>query len=139
MINGMKEFMTGVRSMAIGWQVWVMIMMIVNGAIPLFFWEHPEARWTLATFMASGMIGALLVQAQGFSRLLGLMHVLWVPLLVYLAGAWQSTASTDLFGLWIRIVCSINAISLVIDASDVVRYLKGERAPVIPKPGLTGG
>ena len=37
----------------------------------------------------------------------------------------------DLFGVWIRIVIAVNAISLVIDGIDVFRYIAGDRAETV--------
>ena len=33
--------------------------------------------------------------------------------------------SDDAFGVWIRVLIAVNMISLLIDAVEVVRYLKG--------------
>ena len=39
--------------------------------------------------------------------------------------------SDDAFGVWIRLLIAVNMISLLIDAIEVVRYLKGEREETV--------
>lgn len=126
----MKDFMAGVRSLAIGWQVWLLALMAVNFFIPVYFISHLEAQLTIAAFFAGGMIGMVLVKVQGFTRLLGLMHILWIPLVIYLAGQLSVFPPDHLFDLWIRGVLILNGISLLIDFVDVLRYFRGERKPV---------
>jgi hypothetical protein len=73
----------------------------------------------------------LLTHWTGFSRLLGLGHVVWIPLLLFLWARLGGAPATDLFGLWIRGVIALDAISLVIDATDVIRWLIGERGETV--------
>ncbi len=68
----------------------------------------------------------------GFSRILGLGHVAWLPLLAFLVDRVTEVPATDAFGLWLRAVIVLDAISLVIDAVDVVRFLRGDRAETVP-------
>ena len=37
----------------------------------------------------------------------------------------------DLFGIWIRALMVLNAMSSVIDVSDVVRYIAGDREETV--------
>jgi hypothetical protein len=68
---------------------------------------------------------------SGFSRLLGLGHIVWVPLLFFLWTRLGEIPAVDAFGFWVRAVIAINAMSLVIDAVDVIRYAAGERAETV--------
>jgi hypothetical protein len=36
-----------------------------------------------------------------------------------------------LFGIWVRALMMLNAVSLVIDAADVIRYVAGDRAETV--------
>jgi len=38
--------------------------------------------------------------------------------------------ASDPFGLWMRIVFTVDAIAMVFDAKDVIKYLAGDRQPV---------
>ena len=74
----------------------------------------------------------LLITARtGFTRLLGLGHVLWVPLVAWLWTRLPQIPAADFFGIWIRSLMAVNAISLVIDTVDVMRYLAGDRTDAI--------
>jgi len=130
MVQAMKDFMTGVRSLAIGWQVWLLSLMTVNFFIPVYFYSYPEAQLTIAAFFAGGMIGTVLVKVQGFTRLLGLMHILWIPLIIYLAGKLNVYSVSQPIGLWIRGLLVLNGISVFIDFVDIMRYVYGERKPI---------
>jgi len=80
--------------------------------------------------LAGGMIGLLLVKVQGFTRLLGLMHILWIPLIIYLAGKLNVYAASQPIGLWIRGLLVLNGVSILIDFVDVMRYVYGERKSI---------
>ena len=121
----LKGFIAGCRSLHIGWQVWLMVLGGVNMVAPLFFMGRVEAQVTLAVFAGSFMLGLFLVKLQGFTRLLGLMHVLWIPLVIYLIGRTPLYPATEWFGLWLHSVVLLNGISLLIDAVDVTRYFIG--------------
>jgi hypothetical protein len=127
MLQSMKELMAGIRSLNIGWQLWVMLMAAFNMLLPLFFIQQLEAQWTLAAFFAGATLGMGLVKIQGFTRLLGLMHIFWIPLLLWLWGRMSIWPVGEPFGIWLRTLMVINAVSIVIDAVDVVRYISGDR------------
>ena len=55
------------------------------------------------------------------------MHIFWIPLLIYLWSLLPQISSGDLFGVWIRALICLNGISLIIDATDVIRYIAGDR------------
>jgi hypothetical protein len=60
--------------------VWVFLLMVVNlGSIA--FWHEPLARLILGVFMISAMVMMGLYARFGFEKILGLGHVLWIPLL----------------------------------------------------------
>jgi len=132
MIQANREFIRGIRSLAIGWQIWVMGLIVLNMLAPLVFYDRLEAQWTFAAFMAGAMTGLVLVKVQGFTRLLGLMHIFWIPLMVWLALRLDQIPADDMFGMWVRVLIGINSISVIIDAMDVVRYLRGERQSLTP-------
>ena len=73
----------------------------------------------------------VLTGLSGFTRLLGLGHIFWLPLLYFLWNRLGQIPADDLFGVWIRILIAVNAISLVIDGIDVFRYIAGDRAETV--------
>lgn len=76
-----------------------------------------------------------LTALSGFTRLLGLGHLFWIPLLWFLWISLDGMPSDTFFGLWLRVLITLNALSLLIDAADVIRYIAGKREETVK--GLT--
>ena len=62
--------------------VWVLILMIVNIA-SVGFWNEALAKVIFVAFMLSSMLMMGLYSRFGFERILGLGHIPWIPLLVW--------------------------------------------------------
>ena len=124
------KFNKGMLKMPIHWQLWLLLLVSVNLIVPLFFIDRLEAQVVVGTLLASMMLMTLLTARYGFTRILGLGHILWFPLLYFL---WTrlGVPTDDVFGIWIRVVMGLNAISLVVDATEVIRYVRGERAETV--------
>jgi hypothetical protein len=113
-------------------QAWVYWMVLVNLGSVVFVRQRVEARWVLGLFLVNGIFMSWLNDVQGFTRLLGLSHVIfWTPLLIYLIRRIPRIETRSPFGVYVRIVLATNGVSLVVDYVDVIRYLLGERAPLI--------
>ena len=126
------KFNKGVMKMPLPWRLWLMLLVTANMVVPLFFIGRLEVQVVLGTFMASTILMTVLTGFSGFSRLLGLGHILWVPLIIFLWTRLDQISADDVFGVWIRILMALNALSLVIDAVDVVRYIAGDREETVP-------
>ena len=100
--------------------IWVGWLMVINLA-GILFWHQREARVVLFTFLASAMMMMGLYTVFGFERILGLGHVLWIPLLVYLLVRVGGLPESRLRA-WVWTVVISNFISLVLDARDVWLY-----------------
>ena len=108
-------------------QIWIFWFIVINTAC-IFFLRHAAARWVLAAWMANIVFMTVLFEINGYNRLLGLSHVVfWTPLLVYLHRRRRVLEGDQLFDGWIRTVFVTNLVSLVIDYTDVIRYLLGDR------------
>jgi hypothetical protein len=94
------------------------------------FIGHIEAQIALCAVGAALLLQALIYQRKRFVRILGATHVLWLPML-----AWISTrlpaipAEEHSFRIWLYALMATNGLSLVIDAWDAIRFLRGERNP----------
>lgn len=104
-----------------------MLLIIANVVVPVFFLHHLESQVVVATILASMILMTILTGLSGFTRLLGLGHVLWVPLLYFLWTRVDQIPAVDFFGIWIRVLMALNAASLAIDTVDVVRFVAGDR------------
>ncbi|MDP6579284.1 MAG: hypothetical protein QF681_01390 [Vicinamibacterales bacterium] len=131
MLRAFITFNLGLLSMPLGVKVWLLALMTANMVVPLGFISTTEARVVILTFLASAMLMTALTAWGGFTRLLGLGHILWVPLLVYLWPSLQDYPSDTGIGLWLRVLIVLNAISIGIDTFDVVRYLRGDRGELV--------
>ncbi len=125
------RFHQGLLGMPLHWQLWLLMLVGANLVAPLFFLGHVEAQVTIATLLVSMTLMTALTARFGFSRILGLGHVAWLPLLAFLASRATEVPATDAFGLWLRTVIVLDAISLMIDGVDVVRFLRGDRAETV--------
>ena len=125
------KFNKGMMNMAVPVRLWLMLLVAVNLVIPLFFLNRVEAQVVVATFLASAMLMTVLTASSGFTRLLGLGHILWFPLLFFLWTRLDQIPADDPFGLWVRALMVANAVSLVIDAIDVTRYILGAREETV--------
>jgi hypothetical protein len=69
---------------------------------------------------------------MGYVNLLGLPHlVFWIPTVVFLI-AQQSRGDMTIWPRWIIwLIMTVICISLAFDIVDVVRWVLGERAPLV--------
>ncbi len=97
----------------------------------VFFLPRIEAVVTLVVLGASFLLTSWIMARWGFTRLLGLGHILWIALVpwLWLQMAVEPVASS--FSLWLRVVIAVNTISLLIDVLDVIRYARGERSETV--------
>ena len=70
--------------MPLYWQPWLMLIVAANGIIPLFFIQRFEAQVVLGALLASMILMTILTGISGYTRLLGLGHIFWFPLICYL-------------------------------------------------------
>ncbi len=130
MFNLMKGMMVQMFSIPVGWRIWLAVLMFVNFFMPFFFYQRIEAQVIFLAAMIGVFIGLMIFKMQGFTRLLGLMHIPWFPLIFFLWARLHQIPANDVLGIWIRAVVLLNSISLVIDVIDVIRYIAGDRKRV---------
>lgn len=125
------KFNRGVLKMPLPWRLWLMLLVATNLVVPLFFLGRLEAKVVLGAMVGSMLLMTVLTAASGFSRLLGLGHIWWIPLLLFLWTRLDQIPVNDFFGVWIRVLMALNALSLVVDAMDVYRYIAGDRRETV--------
>ena len=130
-MKAMIGFTKGLKSMPMPWPVWLGLLVAVNVAGPIYFFEALEAKVVLASFLASAALMAAIFASKGFVRLLGIGHIFWIPMVPWLWTRLDQVEPGNLIGYWITAVIILDSISLIIDGIDVLRYLKGERQPYI--------
>jgi len=130
-MKAMIGFTKGLMSMPMPWLVWLGLLLAVNVVGPIYFFEALEAKVVLVAFLASLGLMTAIFAAKGFVRLLGIGHILWVPMVPWLWIRLDQVGPGEPIGYWITAVIILDSVSLIIDGIDVLRYLKGERQPYI--------
>lgn len=123
--------MRGALQLPMTVKLWLGALMTVNAVVPLLFLERFEARVVLLVFLASFLLMSWLTARSGFTRLLGLGHVLWIPLVAFLAAQLDAVTRGEPYRLWMLSVIVLNSISLVMDVVDVVRFARGDREELV--------
>lgn len=110
-------------------RIWGAWLVAVNAACLLFI-QHIEAQVTLGAVGVAVLAQALIYQHKRFIRLLGVTHVLWVPMLTWMALRLDTLPKEETaFHVWLITLIATNAVSLAIDAWDATRFILGERRP----------
>ncbi len=130
-MNAFIRFNRGILRLPIGVQLWMLLLVSANLILPVIYFQRSEARIVLLTFFASIFLMTLITGISGFTRLVGLGHIFWIPLVLFLVSRLNSIPATDAYGIWIRSVIALNTISLVLDAIDAVRFARGERSEIV--------
>ncbi len=130
-MNAFIKFNKGLVNSPIHVRLWLMLLITANLVVPLFFLGRLEAQIVVAALLASAILMTILTGLYGFTRILGLGHIFWIPLLFFLWTRLDQIPADDFFGIWIRVLMTLNTVSLVIDLIDVIRYLAGEREETV--------
>ncbi len=130
-MNAFIKFNKGLVNSPIHVRLWLMLLITTNLVVPLFFLGRLEAQIVVGALLASAILMAILTGLNGFTRILGLGHIFWIPLLFFLWTRLGHVPADNFFGVWLRVVMTLNAISLVIDVVDVIRYIAGEREETV--------
>ena len=130
-MRALIKFNKGILKMPIYAQAWVMLLVVANLVVPLFYLTRWESQVVAGTFLMGALLMTIITALSGFSRLLGLGHFLWFPMLYFLWTRLDHFPAMDFFGIWLRILIVINIISLVIDVTDVIRYIMGDREEMV--------
>ncbi|KZX78596.1 hypothetical protein A3715_10025 [Oleiphilus sp. HI0009] len=107
--------------------IWVNALMAINlGSIA--FLEYELAQAILGIFAFQGIVMVGMYCYFGYQKILGLAHLLWVPLLAYILvylGDYTGAFHSYLVGL-----AGFLSISLVFDIHDVIQYFKNHSEPL---------
>ena len=114
------RFFTELMQQPIWISLWVVSLMIINVA-SILFWIEPLAKVIFVTFMLSAIFMMGLYSRFGFEKILGMGHVLWIPLIVYVLMEVQ--AVNDAFKKYLIILSVTIVVSLVFDIVDVWKYI----------------
>ena len=120
-MNTFIKFNRGLLAMPLPWRLWLLLLLTLNLIAPLVFIGRLEAQATVAALLVSMALMTGLTGLSGFSRLLGLGHIVWVPLLVFLWTRLGEIPAADALGPWVPAVLALNATPVAIDAAAAIR------------------
>lgn len=120
------RFFIELMQQPLGVSLWVLFLMLVNMA-SLAFWQEAVAQLVLTNFLASAMLMMGLYSRYGFTKILGLGHFPWIPLLAYVVT--QISAAEASFKRYLLVLSISMAISLVLDTIDVWNYFRSRERP----------
>ena len=103
--------------------IWVGYMMVLN-LFAIQFWDELLAKIIIIVFVASSMLMMGLYSRYGFSKILGLGHILWVPLVIYIAIS--ISGAGGLYLAYLIVLLITLSVSLMIDIHNVWSYFKEE-------------
>lgn len=124
MLKETRELAAGVMALHPAWRIWAAGLVAVNGVAPLFFLPRLTAVVTLVAGMTAFLLGLVLVRVHGYTKLLGLMHAPWVPMLAASIYLYPGADAMSVYKAWLTTSIGLTVGSLVIDATDVFRFLK---------------
>jgi hypothetical protein len=107
------------------WGVW--LVGVTFGCF--LFINHIEAQVVLAVTGIAVLAQTLIYQRIGFTRILGATHILWVPMFGWLETRIDTIAREPGLAFWLLLLLVTNSVSAVIDTTDAIRFIRGERAP----------
>ena len=105
--------------------VWVLILMIVNVA-SVGFWNESLAKVIFVAFMLSAMLMMGLYSRFGFEKILGMGHILWLPLLIYVLI--EIPAASGIFKDYLIVWSIFTVISLMFDVVDLWKYFTSRKS-----------
>jgi len=112
-------------AMWMNWMVGVFLLSI------LFVWKYAGARVVLLVFFLSIPALYFVFQATKDPWLLGIVHIVfWLPLAIYLLLVEfkkPAVRAASIYGVWLILLISTIAISVVLDVRDVFNVLTGAR------------
>jgi hypothetical protein len=101
--------------------IWVYYLMAIN-LLSVAFVKLPLAQLILFTFGVSATLMMALYSRFGMEKILGLGHILWLPLVVFLAT--RIPALDGGFQVYVIVLTVTIAISLAFDIADVWIYFR---------------
>ena len=74
-MKAMIDFPRTMLTMPKPWVGWVMLLMMINVIIPLFYLGTLEGKVVLGAFVFAALFQTAIFSAKGFVRLLGIGHI----------------------------------------------------------------
>lgn len=146
-----RRFLTAYQGEPWYMKAWIWSLFFVNTLMPLLYIDKLESWVVLLTNLASSItMFALYVVSGGYTRILGLAHLWWLPMLAWINSRIRyldallpsearpvgvvphtapaiKTADLDWFNGWLKLLMGMNVLALCMDTYNVLRYATGDR------------
>ena len=124
MLREIKELVGGAWALHPVWRVWMTTLLAVNGVAPLFFLPRLTAVITIVASLTALAMALPLVRLHGYSKLLGLIHAPWVPMVAASIYLYPGADVMSPYKAWLTASIVLSIGSLVIDVSDIFRFVR---------------
>jgi hypothetical protein len=114
---------------------WINVLIAANLSAVLFVVGKDAGRWRIrrepiaiiVAFVAAAILMEQLYHSFGYVRLLGVAHlVCWGPVWLWILSRRREAGWRSLFGGYLHVYLLIAGVSLLIDVTDVIRYVLGD-------------
>jgi len=119
------KFFVELAQQAVWIPVWVLALTIANVASARS-WDESLAKVIFAAFVLSAMLMMGPYSMSGFKKILGMGHILWLPLLIYVLMEIPTASGT--FKGYLIVWSIFTVISLVFDVVDVWKYFTSRKS-----------
>ncbi len=109
-------------------RIWCVWLVAVNAAC-LYFITQIEGQVVLGVTTTAVVVQALIYGRSGFIRALGSVHVMWIPMFLWMATRIDTIAQDQPLAIWLTALFATNLVSFIVDTVDFTRFLRGERSP----------
>ena len=127
-MKALVDFLKNMFKMPMAWWPWMAGLPLINLS-SIFFLPRTEAWVVLGTGLLAATIMTALHAKLGYVRLLGIGHFVWIPMLIWLGFRLDNILDDTLFQGWLLTLMAMDTVSLLLDIIDLIRYLRGDRAP----------
>ena len=127
LIKDALAMIRAIRAQGSGIGTWGFVLNIPQIVGGLLFLPRVEALVILVFELIALAVAGQIHKRTPFSRLTGICHLPWLLMLPWLVWRLLTLDHGAVYATWLWFVCATVAISLVFDAMDVVRWLRGDR------------
>lgn len=125
--NIFTDILSSYRAMPLWVQLWVAVILVPVNMLSLAFITEPLGLWValLANIAVLANLPVML-RDRGFSRAMALLHLIpWTILVALLIFARPEAGG--LYATYLTVLLVTDAVSLLFDYPDAVKYLRGDR------------
>lgn len=123
-----KDIWNSFRALPAWVQIWVAFILAPVNMATLLFINQPGGLLVAGLANLAMMLNMpVMLRERGFSKLMGLPHLIPWTILVYIL-AFQRPAAEGLYDTFLTVLLITNTISLLFDYPDTLRWFQGDRA-----------